>query len=227
MNHSEAIQLDAVERYLLEELSAEQRNEFEEHYFDCQECSLDLRATAAFMEAAKQEFKANPVPREDVQAAAKPRLLLFRRTVILSAALAASLLVIVYQDAVIYPRLHSEVAQLESPAIVPTLSLIRTNSRGAAEASAAVAPLQPLLLTFDIPPQPSYPSYTCLIYSPSGILGGSVQVSSHMAKDTVTISAPLAHRVTGVYTLTVVGNTATGPVLDSPVVSYHFNLRIQ
>jgi hypothetical protein len=230
MDHPEAIQLGAVEKYLLNELPPEQRSEFEDHYFDCQECALDLRATAAFMEAAKQEFQQNPVPRPAAAQAssqinAKPRLLFFRRPAILTAALAASLLVLVYQNVVVYPRTHAELAQLESPAIVPTLSLIRTNSRGGAEASATVAPLQPLLLSFDIPPQPAFASYTCRIYTPGGALAGSVQVSSQMAKDTVTISAPVAQRVPGAYTLVVSGNSDSGQ--GSPVVTYHFNLTIQ
>jgi len=55
----------AVEKYLLEELTPELRDEFEEHFFDCQECALDVQATAAFMAAARQEFKANPVPKRE------------------------------------------------------------------------------------------------------------------------------------------------------------------
>ena len=61
MDHHQAIQLTAVEKYLLEELPPELRDEFEEHFFDCQECATDLRATAGFIDAAKREFKVNPV----------------------------------------------------------------------------------------------------------------------------------------------------------------------
>ena len=61
MDHHQATQLTAVEKYLLEELAPELRDEFEEHFFDCQECATDLRATAGFIDAAKREFKVNPV----------------------------------------------------------------------------------------------------------------------------------------------------------------------
>jgi Putative zinc-finger len=37
MDHHQATQLTAVEKYLLDELPPELRDEFEEHYFDCQE----------------------------------------------------------------------------------------------------------------------------------------------------------------------------------------------
>ena len=35
MDHSEAVQLMATERYLLGELSPDQREAFEEHFFEC------------------------------------------------------------------------------------------------------------------------------------------------------------------------------------------------
>ena len=56
MDHNEAIQQMVAERYLLGELTAEQRDAFEEHAFDCPECSLDLRAGAAFIDTAKVEL---------------------------------------------------------------------------------------------------------------------------------------------------------------------------
>ena len=63
MDHNQSTNLMAVEKYLLEELTPEQRDEFEDHFFDCQECALDVQATAAFMAAARQEFEAHPVPK--------------------------------------------------------------------------------------------------------------------------------------------------------------------
>jgi hypothetical protein len=63
MDHNQSTNLMAVEKYLLEELTPDVRDEFEEHFFDCEECATDLQATAAFMAAARQEFKANPVPK--------------------------------------------------------------------------------------------------------------------------------------------------------------------
>ena len=53
MDHSEAVGLKATERYLLHELSPEQLEQFEEHLFDCQDCAIDLRAAAMFLEQTK------------------------------------------------------------------------------------------------------------------------------------------------------------------------------
>jgi len=56
MDHSEAVQQMAAERYLLDELSPELRDAFEEHMFDCPECAFDLRAEAAFLSEAKVQL---------------------------------------------------------------------------------------------------------------------------------------------------------------------------
>ena len=48
MDHDEAVRTKVTERYLLNELDPELRDQFEEHLFDCQDCALDVRA-AAFM----------------------------------------------------------------------------------------------------------------------------------------------------------------------------------
>jgi len=53
MDHSESIRLMAAEKYLLGELTPELREQFEEHFFGCEECALDVRAGAAFVEQSK------------------------------------------------------------------------------------------------------------------------------------------------------------------------------
>ncbi len=56
MDHNEATEQMVAERYLLGELTPELRDAFEEHAFDCPECSVDLRAGATFIGAAKVEL---------------------------------------------------------------------------------------------------------------------------------------------------------------------------
>jgi len=48
MDHSEALRLQAAERYVLGELSPELREQYEEHYFTCEECASDVKASAVF-----------------------------------------------------------------------------------------------------------------------------------------------------------------------------------
>ena len=68
MDHSEVVRLQAVEKYMLGELSPELRDQFEEHYFDCPTCAADVTALHTFMAASrmilKEEAVAQPAPRE-------------------------------------------------------------------------------------------------------------------------------------------------------------------
>jgi hypothetical protein len=53
MDHAEAARKLAVEQYLLGELSGPEREEFEEHFFDCRECVEALEVGASFMQNAR------------------------------------------------------------------------------------------------------------------------------------------------------------------------------
>ena len=205
MDHQQATQSTAVEKYLLDELTGEERDQFEEHFFDCQECATDLRATAGFMAAAKNEFKVNPVPKLGGVRKGKSFFASFS-PVLAWSALAACLLVIAYQYTVVYPRFKSEISQLTAPEILPTVSLVGGNSRGGQVPAAAFEPSHGFLLQVDIPTQDRFSSYTCLLYSPSGSLSWRVEVPARLARDTVSIRVPSADRPSGEYTLAVQGN---------------------
>jgi hypothetical protein len=221
MDHQQATQVMAVERYLLQELAPEMRDQFEEHFFDCQECATDLGATAAFMEAAKREFRLNPIPKPAVAPKGKLGLALLR-PVIAWSALAASLLVIAYQNVVVYPHLSSEIAELKAPEILPSLSLVNANSRGGPAPEVTVGAGRPYLLVVDIPTQDRFSSYTCLLYSASGSLSWRVDVSPQMAKDTVSVRVPSADKPPGDYTLVLQGNLDRGAV---ELQRYRFTLK--
>ena len=45
--------MHASERYLLDEMSQDERDQFEEHYFSCVECADEVRAVFAFADNAK------------------------------------------------------------------------------------------------------------------------------------------------------------------------------
>lgn len=53
MNHAEAEESQAVERYTLDEMRQEERDSFEEHYFDCRICSEGVRDHARMMAAGR------------------------------------------------------------------------------------------------------------------------------------------------------------------------------
>jgi Putative zinc-finger len=208
MDHNQSANLMAIEKYLLEELTPEQRDEFEEHFFDCEECATDLQATAVFMAAARQEFKVHPVPKPGNGARSKSFSASFWPTALVWSALAASLLLVAYQNLVVFPHFRTEIAELKAPEILPVISLVGGNSRGDQTPTATAAATRPFLLSLDIPTQDRFTSYTCLLYSPSGTPAWRVEVSPQAARDTVSIRVPSTERLPGEYTLAVQGNLA-------------------
>jgi hypothetical protein len=214
----------AVEKYLFEELTPQQRDEFEEHFFDCAECTTDLQATAAFMDAAKQEFKVNPVPKPGNAAKGKSFSAPFWPTALVWSALAAALLLVAYQNLVVFPHFKTQIAELRAPEILPVISLVGGNSRGGETPTATAAATHPFLLSLDIPTQDRFTSYTCLLYSPSGTLAWRVEVSPQAARDTVSIRVPSTDKLPGEYTLAVQGNSG-GAAVD--LAHYKFALVAQ
>lgn len=53
MNHSEAVRMQAAEKYVLGELSPMLREEYEEHFLICVACALDVNAAATFVDSAR------------------------------------------------------------------------------------------------------------------------------------------------------------------------------
>jgi len=206
----------------------ELRAEFEEHYFECAECAMDLRATTAFLDAARAEFKAASTTKPLPIAAAKRRGPWLWRPSFVMPALAACLLFIAYQNTVVVPRLHHQIAQFNAPEVVPSVALVGGNSRGGQMPLIVVPAAHPFLLLLDIPTQDRFPSYTCSLYSPTGKLAWQVQVSAQEAKDTISITVPTAGRMDGKYSLHVHGNTgASNPETAVDLVRYSFVLKTQ
>jgi anti-sigma factor RsiW len=52
MNHLQAVNTLAIERYLLDEMPREERDSFEEHFFSCVECAEDARVAATMRDGA-------------------------------------------------------------------------------------------------------------------------------------------------------------------------------
>jgi hypothetical protein len=138
MNHSDAVKEMAAERYLLDELSPVLRDAFEEHMFDCPECTLDVRSGSMFIGETKTQLPAislgslaaNRTPQP--QRASK-QWFSWLRPVYAVPVMAALLLVVGYQNLIILPALHHAANQ---PRIVQT-EVLYGATRGASHQSIA------------------------------------------------------------------------------------------
>jgi hypothetical protein len=127
MDHNQAVEQMAAERYLLDELTPDAREAFEEHVFDCPECAMDLRASVAFVEEAKAQLPAltDPLPAPPSTGIIKPKVkwdhwLAWWRPAVAAPAFAALLIVVGYQNLVTFPGLRAEANQ---PRLLPWVPL--------------------------------------------------------------------------------------------------------
>ena len=105
MDHLEAKRLHAAEKYVLGELSADQRDAYEEHYFDCAECAEDVKATLTFVTAGREVFREEPAPVAPPELAPRFRWTSWFRPMIAIPAMAVLLLAIGYYSRTSKPQI--------------------------------------------------------------------------------------------------------------------------
>jgi len=230
MDHNEAIQSKAAERYLLGELTAEEREQYEEHFFVCPVCAQEVTAGAVFMDNARDVLSSEKAPA--AVPAREPRseglLALFLRPAFVAPAFAILLLLVAYQGAVVIPHLKSALGQATEPQLLPSLSLIAANSRGGVPSIFRVPANKPFSLYLDIPPGGDFPYYNCQLLSESGSPEFSVTVPSAEAKDSVQLLVPSSRLHSGRHTLIVRGSGSPegASPAQSEVTRYSFTLEI-
>ncbi|HYL65177.1 MAG TPA: hypothetical protein VE077_21390 [Candidatus Methylomirabilis sp.] len=212
MNHDEALRLQAAEKYLLNEFTPPQRDEYEEHYFDCHECAEDLKATAVFLESARQLFREGVLsPQVAPQHSAFPApvpasrgIFAWLRPAFAIPAFAALLIFIGYQNGVTIPRLKNTQSAALAPEIQKYVSLPAFESRGegAPSLTVKVNPHQGFVLEGDMPGN-SDSGYVCQIQDQSGRVLYALPVSPQQAKDTVQIRIPGGVLAPGSYKLVI------------------------
>jgi anti-sigma factor RsiW len=220
MDHTESTRLMAAEKYLLGELTLEQREEFEEHFFGCQECALDVRAGAALVEHSKVVL-AEPVAVSQVRTpvAAKPGPFAWLRPAFVVPLLAVLLVVVGYQNLVTYPQLKQLAS---SPQILPWAS-VNVSTRGTSTTQISTRPGEGFHLLVNIPPDSHYASYTFDLSSPSGRLEWSRTTPAASSDEARSIYIPGVNQEQGVYTLAVHGNTAANQSSDLG----HYSIEVQ
>ena len=243
MEHSEAVQQMAAERYLLNELTLDAREAFEEHLFDCPECALDLRAGAAFIEEAKAQLPklTGATLASAPSRSRKPWILRgwslrdwsrrewglgWLKPSFAVPAFATLLLVLCYQNLVAYPELRAAAGE---PHLLPWAPL-HGATRGAQLAITADR-RHGVALPIDLPAQSSpdaYASYSLDLIDPQGKLAwtGGVAASNESGSNGQRLSLVIPGTMlqNGAYSLVISGAGAHGErtVIDR----YAFDLRI-
>jgi len=210
MNHDEATQRMIAEKYLLDELSPEQREEFEEHFFSCAACANDLQAGVALIEQSKAILSRPPARREE-----KAGWLdwLFRPAI---AAPVMALLVATIAYLATTPRVKPQVL---------SAVFVNVGSRGGNAPSIAVQNDHGFLVRVSLPPDGGYSSRAVNIFGPDGKLECSLKLPASVEDDTYFVQIPPGHHAEGTYTVAVSGTTSTGAASELGRSTFELHVR--
>jgi hypothetical protein len=222
MDHDTVVRENMTERYLLAELTPKVRDEFEEHFFDCQECAADVRAGAAFVANGKSIWQEKeyevvvPVPRP---APASRPWFNWLRPVFAVPALALLLAVVGIQAV----TLQQFARRAKQPHILPVTTL-NLQTAGSNSEPLVIRQGEGFFLNVIVPPEHHYPVYRFELRAPSGATE-SPEPAKESADGTYQISFPEAIRQSGIYKLTVHGVNDSSQDVE-PMTS-SFELQVQ
>lgn len=218
MDHSDAIQQMAAERYLLDELTPEEREAFEEHVFDCPECAFDLRAGNVFITEAKSQLpellaqSSLAAAHPSKPAAKKSRWSLWLQPAFAVPVFAVLLAVIAYQNVSVIPGLRKDAA---TPRILHSTA-IHIGTRGSPHTAVTADRTEGVALSFELPS--TYSSFLFELHDPSGNQVWTHTVTgstSDTANDSiVSLVIPADGLREGSYTLVISGVSQQNPRVE-------------
>jgi hypothetical protein len=206
MEHSEASATSAAERYLLDEMPPDERQAFEEHFFDCAECAADVRDEAMIVAAVRSGRQAA----DNVVAMPRPS----RAGWLAAAAAVAGMSWLGYVNL----ALHSQLAAAMRPRVLHSYSLMTAGTRGA-EPIVIEHAGEPSELVFDVQSTPPFPRYRLELRDASGrAFAPPVDVEG---QQTVSFYVPAGLLKPGNYTLVtdgIAGSRKQPGVMTVPIV---------
>jgi anti-sigma factor RsiW len=231
MNHTEAVEQMAAERYLLNELAPDARDAFEEHIFDCPECALDLRAGTLFVQEAKNQFPAlaaSQAKSEETKSSNKRSFSFFWwRPAFAVPALAALLILVGYQNFVTFPALRQSVTEPRLAPVVP----LHSATRGATRPTFTVDRAHGLALPIDLSAEPgmaSPASYSLSLRNPEGKLVWvstlAAPASETESEQRFSLTIPGSALRNGTYSLLITSVSAQG--VRTQFDQYNFDIVV-
>ncbi|MGH9657446.1 MAG: zf-HC2 domain-containing protein [Bryobacteraceae bacterium] len=150
MDHETSVRTHATERYLLNELSDSEREEFEEHYFTCPECAGDVRTASEFAANARAVFSEEKTARPAVvEPMALPGFFGSRWAAPVSVGLNLALLAFAgYHVFGVLPQMRREIARAKAPEYVQEVVLVGV-ARGPGQEK-EISPATRLALSFSL-----------------------------------------------------------------------------
>jgi anti-sigma factor RsiW len=217
MDHKTAERTLAVEKYLLDEFSPEEKDAFEDHFFSCDECAREIQLGAAFMVHAKESLMSVPAAAAAVVPVKKEKRRWFNwlSPAFAIPAMALLLGVVAFQNLVQFPAMHQELIALNAPAVLPNVVL--RNSRGAENVLLAKVG-DAFQLTLDVPDT----AQTADLLDGSGRKLWTLAIPADPSRSDLALKMP-GDLAAGMYTLVLRSNGVSAA--GTAVSRYSFELK--
>jgi hypothetical protein len=214
MDHLDAKRLHAAEKYVLGELAPEQRDAYEEHYFDCLECAEDVKAAAIFVSASREVLREESVAVSAPvrgKAPATPRRLAWLRPLIAVPALGVLILTIVYSSRQSKPQVGEITAPGQALVFSPSFGLRGGDRLENEKTVVQVRGSQAFQLRFDFLPAQNrvFDLYTGELQDKSGHALLEFKIPADRVSREVNLVVPAGLLRPGEYSLMLFGSDAT------------------
>jgi hypothetical protein len=229
LDHLQALESQAPERYLLGELTASENEDFERHYFECEECAFAVESGDQFIANVRAVLKPESEPallplrdrpgksrssfRERVAAWMRSGAIPVPAAILFAA-------VALYQGVVLIPGLRHT---LNGARALPAFQLVGA-ARGESKQITVSAGDPFLALSLDVPPESHFGEYICDL-SESGRSLFRVISPAPGEGQPVTIQFPVNELKPGSYELTIFGAGPMGQQADK-MTTAPFDLHI-
>jgi hypothetical protein len=231
MNHQEAENTKATERYLLREMTEQERMAFEDHYLSCAECLEAVTFGADFLDAGRELLqdqgaqKPASVPWHDrMFSGLRPgfRLMLKPVPAMAVAAVIGLAALSAYQQKRITSQ-QNQIADLKAPSQEFRYVVSGAQRRGSN--AIVLSRHERLSLLINFVPKHEFTSYRAEITGPGLSTGYSVPVAVTEQDYSVMVSLPAAVLTGGEYQLNFLGRVEGGE--ETKLVSNSFEVKLK
>jgi anti-sigma factor RsiW len=211
MTHDEAKKSMVAEAYILDDLEPAERTAFEEHFFDCTDCTADVLDAATV---------ADGIRTENTNVVAFPRH--YPRWAAAAAGAAVAIgLAYQYVPQIAGLRHHPSNPPTQAAHATAGEQIIDLDAPRASQAPYIIKGKQPVSVGFVIPVMDPHPPYICELRDETGHVINSKTVSTkEEASNPVTLPIAAGKFHNGKYTLEIRGG-------DPEIPAYHFAVEVQ
>lgn len=232
MEHRQAKDMNAVEKYVLGELPDELREQFEEHYFECAECALEVQTAAAFVAASKEIFREQPENQQvtsGVKGGKASRWAGWLKPLIAIPAMAAIVVMLGYEARQIKERVAKPAGVGSEQALVASADFgLRGTEREASEnVPVRVREGQAFGLHFDFIPTQKFAKYVGEVQDQAGHVLMRLGIPAERINKEVKFVVASGRLAPGSYALVVYGDDGEqGQETRVAVAKYSFTVEI-